>query len=1076
MKKLRLTIRGGLYAGLLLLLILPRLAFAQNTNNQITGTVRDAKGEQLPGVTVQVKGTAIGTQTNANGSFAITAGGDATLTFSFIGYNTLEYPVQNQKVISVTLTDNSQALDEVVVVAYGTQKRATISGAISTLGAADIVRTPALAATSALVGKIAGVTARTTDARPGRGASINIRNLGNPLYVIDGVAYSTSDATDAFGFNTGQSGVNAFNQLGLEDIESVTVLKDASASIYGLAAGNGVVLVTTKKGKKTDVPKISVNSYYGFQNFTRYPYPANAGLYVLAQNQSTQNLNIQNNRADPLPYPASELAAWANESDQAHRNNDYYKAVMRPNVPQSNINANVSGGSKNTNYYLSVGNVSQDALIKGNNFKRTNLQSNISSTIANGLTVGAQIAGRIENTFNIGVPNLDDFFNPFLSIGSMWPTEKMYANDNPNYINQTHNVNVNPATYKEEIAGYTKDRVDAMNVNLTAEYAFKFGLTVKGLYSYSFRNQFFDNFEYTYKAYIYNPKSGNYDDRPTLADGVTPDPKAGLYGNQNPWHETRRSNVTSTFLQASLNYQHQFGDHGITAVAAFEQRETKNIFLSVNAPPPNNIVPIQYLADIQGFTDTRTIESTQGVAMRLNYDYKKKYLIEGVGRYDGSYIYAPGQRYGFFPGVTLGWRISEEGFFKNHLGNTINNLKLRLSYGATGTSIANNPAAFAYLAGYNVNNGSAVFNGVFYNGVRPRGVPTQFLSWTRNTMANIGLDFDIINHFSGTIDVFQRRRSGLPAAPANVIIPSETGYTLPQANLDSDITQGFDFGLTYNGRAGDNVRFTIGGNATLGRTKMDVVNFERFGNSYDEWRNKRSGRWNGTNFAHHIIGRFTSQAEINAYPVNIDGQGNRTLLPGDFKYEDLNQDGIISSLDQKPIGYAEGALPYFNYGVNGSVSYKAFALAFTFSGASMQSYFRDFELKYPFQNGGNSPTYMLNDVWHKADVFDNNSQWVPGTYPAIRNNNNQLSIYNRNDFWLTNVRYFRLRNLELSYQVPTTLLKKAGITSLRLYVAGSNLLSFDNVKQFQIDPEISSGNGLVYPQQKIYTFGFNLTL
>ncbi len=1069
----------------MLFFIFPGVVLAQNGDIKVTGTVKDSKGELLPGVSVKVKGATTLTQTQANGSFTIIAKPDATLVFSYIGFNTLDYPIKNQVLISVELTENDQALSEVVVVAYGTQKKATISGAISTIGSEDLVRTPAIGATSALVGKMAGVTARTTDARPGRGATINIRNLGNPLYVIDGVSYSTSDATDAFGLNTNNSGVNAFNQLGIEDIESITVLKDASASIYGLAAGNGVVLVTTKRGKKSDTPKIGVNAYYGLQNFTRYPYPSNAGQYVLAQNQSVQNLNIQNRPASLglLPYSKTELDAWTNQSDQAHLSNDYYKAVLRPNVPQSNINANVSGGTKNSQYYLSVGNVSQDALIKQNFFKRTNIQSNISSTIAKNFTVGAQISGRLEHTHNVGVPGLDDYFNPFLSIESMWPTEKMYANDNPAYINQTHNVNVNPGTYTNDITGITDDIVNNINVNFNAEYAFNFGLTVKGVYSYAFTHEFFDCFEYTYNAYIYNPKSGNYDNRPTLADGVTPDPSAALYGNQNPYHETHRRDVTSKFLQASLNYQHQFGNHTISAVTAFEQRSTENFNLNTHSVPPNNIVPNQFFSDLDTFVDTRVTETTQGVAGRLNYDYKKKYLLEGVARYDGSYIYQTDKQYGFFPGVTAGWRISEEPFFKKHLSKVIDNLKLRVSYGQTGTSLANNPAAFAYLAGYTVNSGSAVLTGSYNSGVRPRTLPTTTLSWTRNSMFNMGLDYDIGSHISGTIDVFQRRRTGLPTAPYDIVIPTEVGYSLPNANLNSDITQGFDAGITYRGAVGENVRYSIAGNATFGRTKTDIIYKERSGNSYDNWRNSQTGRWTGTNFGHHITGRFTDQAQINAYPINIDGQGNRTLLPGDFIYEDYNNDGVINALDQKPIGYAEGALPYFNYGINGRVSYKAFSLAFDFVGASMQSFFRDSELKFPFQNGGNSPAFMLTDVWHKADVFDNNSAWIPGTYPAIRYNSTSLSIYQtpmdgstRNDFWLTNIWYLRCKNIELSYTVPTTILKKVGVTGLRVYINGTNLFALDNVSKFQIDPEISSTNGLQYPQQKIYTIGLNLTL
>lgn len=665
----------------------------------------------------------------------------------------------------------------------------------------------------------------------------------------------------------------------------------------------------------------------------------------------------------------------------------------------------------------------------------------------------------------------------------MLPTEKEYANDNPAYINQTHNVNVNPATYTEAVTGFTDDLVHNATINLNAEYATKFGLTVKGIYSYSFTHEYFDNFEYTYPAYIYDPKTGNYNNRPTLPDG-TPDLSAGLYGNQNPYHESHRRDVISTFSSVSLNYAHQFGDHSVQAVVAYEQRDATNKNLVTHSVPPNNIIGIQYFADLDTFNDTRVEEAFAGVAMRVDYDYKKRYIIEGVARYDGSYIYQPGQQYGFFPGVTAAWRLSDEPFFKKRLGTIFDNLKLRISYGKTGTSLDNNPVPFAYIAGYNVNNGSAVFGGTYVSGVRPRGLPTTQLSWTRNTISNIGFDFDFLHHFDGTFDVFRRTRSGLPASRYDVLIPSEVGYTLPLENLNGDATQGFDVQVNYHGQVGQ-VQYSIGGNATLARTKNTTIYKPRYGNSYDQWRNGVADRWASVNFGHHIIGQFTSQAQINAYPVNIDGQNNRTLLPGDFIYEDYNHDGVINAMDEKPIGYAEGALPYFNYGMTGSVNYKGFSLTTDWSGASMQSFFRDFELKYPFQNGGNSQVFLLTDVWHHSDVTDNNSPWIPGFYPAIRNNSNGLSIYtvptggaaaNHNDFWLTNVHYIRLRTAQLGYNIPNKALRKVGINGLRVYVQGTNLFSFDNVSNFQIDPEISSTNGLVYPQQRIYTLGFNLTL
>ncbi|WP_083256926.1 SusC/RagA family TonB-linked outer membrane protein [Arcticibacter eurypsychrophilus] len=1059
----------------ILTLLISSSVFSQT---RVTGTVTDEKSQPLIGVTVTVRGVKGGAQTDVNGKYAIEAPTAASVVeFRYIGYTNQSITAGTQNVINVRMiTAAGEALEEVVVVAYGTQKKATISGAISNIQAADIVRSPSVAATSALVGKIPGVTARTTDARPGNGASLQIRNLGNPLYVIDGVAYSTSNETDAFGYNTGISGVNAFNQLGLDDIESITVLKDASASIYGLAAGNGVVLVTTKKGKRgSGKPSLGITGYYGLQNFTRFPKPGNAGQYVRGRLESEQNLG----RNPALLYSPEELAKWEAGTEPGYQSNDYYDFVVRPNVPQYNVSANVSGGTENSTYYLSLGHVNQEATIKDFNFNRTNLQANISSTVLKGLTVGAQISGRVEKRHNVGVPGLDDFFNPLLSVGSMWPTETAYANNNPLYINQTHNVNVNPATYSNDITGYIDNITRGGSAKFNAQYEFGFGLSAKGLYSYDYSNEDFDGFEYTYKAYIYDAATDKYNDR---ADN------GALFGNQNPWRERHKRNVISKFAQFQLNYAKQIKDHSIAALVAFERKDATNDYIALHSVPPNNLIPTQFFADVDYLGDSHYEEAFEGYAMRLNYDYKKKYLVEAVARYDGSFLYRSGSRFGFFPGVSVGWRLSEEGFFKKIFSSSINEFKLRASYGETGTSLQGtngnyyDPAPFAYLAGYNINNGSAIFDGVFNNGVRPRGIPTTNLSWLTNSMSNIGIDFTVFKNFTGQIDAFRRKRSGIPAARYDVVLPSEVGYILGLENLNSDITQGMDGFITYSNKIGQ-IDFSIGGNATIGRTKDDYIYKPRFGNSYDEYRGDRTERWQNVNWGHHIVGRFQSEQEINDYPVNVDGQGNRSLLPGDLIYEDLNGDGIINGLDIKPIGYAEGTLPYFNYGINGRVTWKGLSLAFDFMGAGMQTYFRDWELKYPFQNNGNSPAYMLTDRWHRADPFDPTSEWIPGTYPALRKDNGGLSVFtsplsgnNHNDFWTTNIRYLRLKNLELGYSFPKALLGKVNISALRMYVNGSNLFSFDNVKDFEIDPEISATNGLIYPQQKIYTLGFNLTL
>jgi hypothetical protein len=331
------------------------------------------------------------------------------------------------------------------------------------------------------------------------------------------------------------------------------------------------------------------------------------------------------------------------------------------------------------------------------------------------------------------------------------------------------------------------------------------------------------------------------------------------------------------------------------------------------------------------------------------------------------------------------------------------------------------------------------------------------------------------NKVSGQFDIFERKRSGLHASQYDVLLPSEVGYILPLANLNSDAHRGLEGAITYRGTAGE-LSYSLGINGTVSR-RRDLEQYKpRFGNSWNEYRNSFTDRWANINWGYQVAGQFQSQDEIDNYAVDNDGQGNRTQLPGDLIFKDINGDKVINDLDQRPIGFAEGANPYFSYGINTSFAYKGFSLFVDFSGASMQSFLRDWELRYPFQNNGTSPAYMFEDRWHRADPFNNDSPWVPGTYPAIRKDNAGHANFRRSDYWVTNVRYIRLRNLELGYTVPQKLINKVSISNLRVYANASNLFSIDNTKEFGIDPEISSANGLVYPQQRLFNFGFVLGL
>ena len=370
-----------------ILLLTSVAVFAQT---QITGHVADMKGEAIIGANVTLKGTTNGTITDFDGHFTLNVNDpNGILAVSFIGYKTKEVKIGEKTIFQIILEEDTETLDEVVVVGYGTQTKKSLTGAVSDVKSDALTRSVSTTTAGALSGKIAGISTRAVDARPGRGINLEIRNMGSPLFVIDGIPYGGMNSRDWLQASD-VSGNDVFNALNIEDIESITVLKDASAAIYGLRAANGVVLVTTKKGRKNEKVSINVNGYYGWQNLTRFPKLANAGQYVRGLAEAAQNRGEDPNNL----YTPEELAKWQAGTEPGYKSYDYYDMVMRKNVPQYHINANVTGGSDKTNYYLSVAHTSQDAMMRDFKYQRTNFQLNLDSKITDHFTVGAQISGK----------------------------------------------------------------------------------------------------------------------------------------------------------------------------------------------------------------------------------------------------------------------------------------------------------------------------------------------------------------------------------------------------------------------------------------------------------------------------------------------------------------------------------------------------------------------------------------------------------------------------------------------------------------------------------------------------------
>lgn len=1036
----------------LLFLLVSSLQLMAQTN-VVTGTVTDPLGEPLIGVNVVLKDNpAVGTITDMDGKFSLEAGNSKVFVFSYIGYAPQEVSIVGKNNIQVQLKEDSETLEEVVVVGYGTQKKGSLTGAISSVKSEELTRTTTPTTAGALVGKTPGISARQADGRPGASAAIQIRNMGTPLYVIDGI----------------QCEEGQFNNIDVNDVESITILKDASAAIYGLRAANGVVLVTTKSGKRGEKNQISANAYYGIQNFMRYPEVANASQFYEGRMQA--DLNTYGSTARTM----EELNLWR-QGQGEYSSFDWQKFITNKNAPMWYGNVSATGGSERINYHFGVSHIDQKAMINGFNFARTNLQSNIEANITKSLKIGARLSGRIEERHNVGVPGLDDYWQPYYAMFQNWPTQHAYANDNPNYVNATRNNATGAAIFDRNITGYTDDIWKSATANVYAEWQSPIeGLKARVAYNYWIARNDQEQFEYTYKVYTYDKANDSYNEQ---------------WGNQNPWRRRLKDEKVEQTFQAQLNYDHTFNQkHHVSGVLGIETFEKTRDWLQYNTLPTNNYIPLTNgIADMQSMETKMTTARRAGMVFRAAYDYKSTYFAEFSGRYDGSYLFQEGNRWGFFPAVSAGWRLSEESFMSGVKEATkLSNLKIRASWGQMGDDkldvdddsdgyLDDIVSPYSYLNGYTYGSGNAVLNGNAMTGVVYRGIPITTLSWIKSTLINIGVDYGFLDdRLSGTFEVFQRKRTGLPALRYDVLIPTEVGFSLAKENLNSDYHKGLELGITWRDKVRD-FSYSIGGNFTLAR-KMNGDSYKpRFGSSWDEYRNSTENRWINTNtWGYQVVGRFQSYEDIQNYRVDNDGQGNTTMLPGDLIYKDQNGDGIINSLDERPIGYQPEQLPYISFGINTSFEWKGIDLKADFAGAAGQSYHMCWEVAYPFQGDGNSTAYLLTDSWHRADPTDANSEWIAGKFPATRYAGANVSFNRYSDFWLHNTYYIKLRTLELGYTLPKSISSKFFVDRLRIYANAYNLFSIDNLSKYQLDPEIQSNSALVTPNLRTFSFGFNL--
>ena len=1057
--------------------------FAQQAT--VTGSVTDDSGSPLIGVNIIEKGTQNGVATDIDGQFSITLrGAEGVLQFSYVGFETKEEKVAGSKKLNVVLEQKSTVLDEVVAVGYATQKKATVASAVSSINNDDLSRTATTTVAGALVGKVSGLTFRQKSGVPGSATSIQIRNMGEPLYVIDGIM---KDA-------------DAFNSLDVNDVANISILKDGAAAIYGVKAANGVVLVTTKSGKRGEKAKVSINANVGWQGWTKYPELLNAYQWKYANYmKSVNDGNLVG--ADAISAAQTDLQYWRQgyyepgvfmnpNTGEDYRGFNWKDEFVSSHAPQYYVNANISGGSEKTDYYVSLSHVDQDAVFKEYSYNRTNLQANFNMNITDNFKVGLSVLGKVAQNLNPALPGNDDYYEMRSSIFNLIPTQRPYANDNPdylNFINPTHDAAHNMAAYTIENAGKYQKDVRTIQTSLNLEYKTPVkGLVGKAQLSYFYYNLNEENNEKSWNEYTYDPQSGNYNIAYT---------KSNTYLGKNREY---REEMTGQF---TLNYDNVFAkDHHVTAVAGFEfYKENKRGNNVWQTPVENQFVPIITTNENNFVSEVARTLSTASFIFRAGYSFREKYIIDFAGRYDASWRFPKNSQWGFFPSVSGAWRISEEQFFKDAaLSDWFTSLKIRASYGEMGDDMSVNYVGsypdFAYLPGYTFGKSGAVISGdpfgasnSYYTGTQYNGIPQTNLSWMTSSILNVGIDMGFLSErLRFSYDMFRRKRDGIPATPDDVTFPKESGLSVMSENLNSDYIYGIDAGVTWNDRVRD-FNYSVGVNLTLARQKTGRVYGQKFFNAWDEYRWSQSDRWanvkNGAVWMYETIGVFKTQEQIDNYPIDIDGQNNRTLVPGDLIFRDVNNDGVINEFDERPLGYAStdydwdssnaNKQPLMTMGINLGFDWKGIDIAADFAGGFMNTYVADWHVKNGVTSDQTGYVYNSLDVWHHEDIFDPTSPWVEGKFPALRSSNPSSRWWN--DYYTKKINYLRLRNLVVGYTLPQKWTKKAYIEKLRLYFEGSNLFCWDSLRDYGFDPEISGVAGFDYPQHRTCLFGINVT-
>ncbi|WP_303140415.1 TonB-dependent receptor [uncultured Parabacteroides sp.] len=1007
---------------LLLFVFCTTTVFAQQ--KAIKGTVVDAIGEPLIGVNVSVKGTTIGTITDVDGQYSLEVPTSGTLVFSFIGYKTAEIPIGSQNVINQTLNEDTQNIDEVVVVGYGVQKKVTVTGSVASLKGEELQASPTTNLTNGMVGRMPGVIGfQRSDEPGGGGTTIRIRgtnSLGSkdPLVVIDGVP--------------GRAG--GLDRINPNEIESISVLKDAAAAIYGSRAANGVILVTTKKGKEGK-PTVTYTGNMGFGTPTRLPEVCDAYEYSVLLNE------ISTNAGGSPKYSAEDLELFRNGQDPwGHPNTNWYDEAIKNVSPLYRHDVSVSGGSDKFKFYLNLAANGEDGIYKksANRYDQYSIRANIDAKINKYIDISYGTISRMEIR-NYPTYGATDIFSALVrskpnQVG-YWPT----GEPGPD-IEYGHNPVVmgTDATGKDNQKDYYLQ--NTLKINLKIPGVEGLTLTGSGTYDKYFKNR--HRFATPFTLYSWD---GNAEHKLS----------AGQKGPATPELQEERTDQTFWMVNAVANYDRSFGKHniGITVGIEAEKRDQnwikayRKYFLSTSKED----------IDLGGVSEMSNNGNSWKEARlnyfgRVSYNYLERYLVEFVWRADGSYRFPKEKRYGFFPGVSAAWRVSEEGWWKENV-RFIDYFKLRGSISQTGNDAlvdtdGNLDRSIQYLNTYKFS-GYYLYGSTYDPYLQPTRTPNPNITWEVGTTYNVGLDFKFLqNRLSWETDAFYHKRTNM-LIYRNASLPETSGITLPRENLGEMCNRGFESLISWQDRAGK-VDYNASINMTYAKNKIlfwdEVPGVPAYQQS--------TGHLANTDLYYVYDGVFKDQAEVDATQAKWSG-----ARPGDIKFKDVNGDGKIDADDR--VRSNRNSEPKFVAGITLGANWNNFDIMMLFQGAL----------------GGE--TYVWRERAGEAGNFYKETyenRWTPenpsSVHPRIFNRENEYWVSNRNTYYLKNTDYLRLKNVELGYTFNFPGVAKAGISNLRVYVNATNLFTIDGVKVQ--DPE-ANDTGREYPQRRVVNFGASIT-